>query len=203
MTKDSNSEQKPENGTGFEKQGLQLLEALRKIMEIVDELIHRPAVVNHNTYNYNAPHLENHGPVTYNAPLYFSSPPKESRQKRIKCNDEEIAKALAAINGKDNVLNNYQLWLGACCLLMGKYGFPKNIESCCDRINNLPFKEKLMLECKYESIRKFAYLKFVKVDVDEWDGYIPKDDEKKLFNGCNEVVKVLDSLLQNNEKVLE
>jgi hypothetical protein len=60
-----------------------------------------------------------------------------------------------------------------------------------------------MLECKYESIRKFAYLKFVKVDVDEWDGYIPKDDEKKLFNGCNEVVKVLDSLLQNNEKVLE
>ncbi len=78
MAKDSNFEQKPENGMGFEKQGLQLLEALRKLTEMIDELLHRPTVVNQNTYH--APHLENHGPVTYNAPLYFDTAHKTDSQ---------------------------------------------------------------------------------------------------------------------------
>ena len=89
-------EMTPENGAGFEKQGLQLLEALKKMMEMVDELLHRPAVVNQNTYNYNAPHLENHGPVTYNAPQYYKSAPKteEAPPNTKKVEPDQIMKAL-------------------------------------------------------------------------------------------------------------
>lgn len=89
-------EMTPENGAGFEKQGLQLLEALKKMMEMVDELLHRPAVVNQNTYNYYAPHLENHGPVTYNAPQYYNSAPKteEAPPNTKKVEPDQIMKAL-------------------------------------------------------------------------------------------------------------
>lgn len=89
-------EMTPENGMGFEKQGLLLLEALKKMMEMVDELLHRPAVVNQNTYNYNAPHLENHGPVTYNAPQYYNSAPKteEAPPNTKKVEPDQIMKAL-------------------------------------------------------------------------------------------------------------
>lgn len=89
-------EMTPENGAGFEKQGLLLLEALKKMMEMVDELLHRPAVVNQNTYNYNAPHLENHGPVTYNAPQYYNSAPKteEAPPNTKKVEPDQIMKAL-------------------------------------------------------------------------------------------------------------
>ena len=124
---------------------------------------------------------------------------KEERQ-RPKCTDEQVANALVAINGKENVLNNYQLWLGACCLLMGKYGFPQSLEACCTRIGNLPFGDiTLAYECKYESIRKFTYMKFVKLDVDEWGDYKPNDSEKKLFYGCMAGMQKLDNLLQNGE----
>ncbi len=127
---------------------------------------------------------------TYYGDVYNGQTPQ---QQTPKVTNEQIAQALLAINGKDKVINNYQLWLGACCLLMWKYGFPKNLEDCCDYITNLPFgDERPKLECKYESIRKFSYLRFVKLNIDEWDEYQPNDDEKKLFYGCNMVRKELE-----------
>ncbi len=111
--------------------------------------------------------------------------------------DEQIARALVAVTGKDKVLNNQQLWLGACCLLMGKYGFPKNLSLCCEKILGLPYgDEKPELECKYDNIRKFAYMRFVREDVDTWDSYQPKDDEKRLFYGCQAVASELRKTLK-------
>ncbi len=134
------------------------------------------------------------GNMTKNGTESYSN---SSSDVRTKVTDEQIAHALIAINGKKQVLNNYQLWLGACCLLMGKYGFPRNLEQCCERINGLPYHgETLALECKYESVRKFSYLKFVKEDVDNWDSYQPQEDEKKLFYGCLQVKRELDKKLQ-------
>ena len=34
------------------------------------------------------------------------------KPKRQPCTDGQIAKALLAITGKENTLNNFQLWLG-------------------------------------------------------------------------------------------
>jgi hypothetical protein len=85
-----------ENEMGFEKIGLQILEALRNVTQMIDALLHRPAVINQNTYNYNAPHLENHGPVTYNAPQYYNSVPKteETPPNIKKVEPDQIMKAL-------------------------------------------------------------------------------------------------------------
>jgi len=85
-----------ENEMSFEKIGLQILEALRNVTQMIDALLHRPAVINQNTYNYNAPHLENHGPVTYNAPQYYNSVPKteETPPNIKKVEPDQIMKAL-------------------------------------------------------------------------------------------------------------
>ena len=120
----------PENGTGFEKQGLQLLEALRKLTEMIDELLHRPAVVNQNTYNYHSPHLENHGPVTYNAPLYLGaenksdSPPGNQQKKSVE--EGHIMKAL--------MLSKAYIWGNAAytvafCVIRDDYKNGVNVSS--------------------------------------------------------------------------
>ena len=140
----------------------------------------------------------NHGPYTQSGTENYYSAEKKS--KSTEYSDEQIARALKSINGKQNVLNNYQMWLGACCLLSSKYGFPHNLEKCCERIKNLPYEgESLELECKYESIRKFAYMKFVNENVDTWESYTPKDDEKKLFYGCRDVVVELEKAIRREE----
>lgn len=123
---------------------------------------------------------------------------REVKEKPV-YTDEQIANALQAINGKENVLNNYQLWLGACCLLMNRCSYPRNLEMCCDKINGLPFDRQLSIECKYENIRKFGYLKFVREDIDHWNSYQPQDDEKKLFYGCKAVMEELDKVLQKTD----
>ncbi len=126
----------------------------------------------------------------------YNNEKTEEKKVRPKYSDEQIARALLSINGKGKVLNNYQLWLGACCLLKGKYGFPKNLDKCCEKIMNLPFNgNSLDIECKYDSIRKFGYLKFVNEDVETWDEYQPKEDEKKLFFACQQVATELDKAL--------
>ncbi len=133
--------------------------------------------------------------ITFQAPVSFGTATDTVQQNGF--TDEQIARALVSINGKDKVLNNYQVWLGACCLLKDKYGFPKNLEACCDKIMSLPYDDDNSLEitCKYESVRKFAYLKFVNEDVTTWDSYQPKDDEKKLFYGCHQVARELDKAI--------
>lgn len=127
---------------------------------------------------------------------YYKQAGKED--EKHKYSDEQLAKAIQGICGKEKALNNYQLWLGVCCLLSSKYGFPNNLEMCCERIMQLPYDE-LELECKYENIRKFAFLKFVKEGVEAWDDYQPKDEEKKLFYGCKRVAQDLEKALQMTE----
>ncbi len=135
------------------------------------------------------------GNITENGNTY-NTEKHEQKEVRQKFSDEQIARALLSINGKDKALNNYQVWLGACCLLKGKYGFPKSLDACCDKIMSLPYNGcSLAIECKYDSIRKFGYLKFVNEDVDTWDSYQPKDEEKKLFYGCHQVATELDKAL--------
>ena len=167
-------------------------------MEALEETLHHSGGIHNYFQGATIHNLVINGNMNKSGSEHYYG--KESSEKRPKVTDEQIAQALLNINGKDQVLNNYQLWLGACCLLMGKYNFPRNLEKCCERINSLPYNGKtLALECKYDNIRKFSYLKFVKEDVDKWSSYQPQDDEKKLFYGCYEVVQELDRKLQIGE----
>lgn len=116
----------------------------------------------------------------------------------IRTTDEKIAQALVAINGKGHAISDYQKWLGVCCLLSWKYGFPKNLQQCCEKIANLPYEEgKLELECKYESVRKFANYSFVKEDARNWGSYKPNETERALFYSSYDVAQEFDNALQN------
>ena len=53
------------------------------------------------------------GVVEKGATLCYNMEEKASgKPKRQPCTDGQIAKALLAITGKENTLNNFQLWLG-------------------------------------------------------------------------------------------
>ncbi|MBQ8936409.1 MAG: hypothetical protein IJ066_01575, partial [Bacteroidaceae bacterium] len=77
---------------------------------------------------------------------------------------------------------------------------PKRLESCCEKIAALPYgNERLPLECKYESIRKFAYMRFVREDVDTWETYSPREEEQKLFYACLKVKQELDKAIRREK----
>ena len=140
------------------------------------------------------------GNMTKNGSENFGS----ENKKRTVYSEEQVARALLAINGKDKVLNNYQLWLGACCYLMKRCDYSQNLERCCDQIAKLPYgMMKLEIECKYENIRKFSFLKFVKEGIDTWDSYQPRKEEEKLFYGCKAVADELDRTLKQDTEITE
>jgi len=109
--------------------------------------------------------------------------------------DELIANAIHAINGKGKPLSEYQSWLGVCCILSWKYGYPRKLKDCCERLNSLPL-EGVEYICKYENIRKFATCSFVKEDARLWSGYKPLESERALFNECLSVAQALDMEIQ-------
>lgn len=113
--------------------------------------------------------------------------------------DEQIANAIRVINGKGKPLGGYQSWLGACCILSWKYGYPRNLKDCCERASSLPL-EGVEYICKYENVRKFATCSFVKEDARLWSGYKPLESERTLFNECLSVAQALDLEIQKQIK---
>ncbi len=101
------------------------------------------------------------------------------RAGRIQPTDEQVARAITAINGQ--ILNNYQRWFGVVHYLSTMCGWPSNPMECCERINRLPGHEKWALACKYENIRKFPSDKYGRIPYSEWDEYKPKDGERHFL----------------------
>ena len=120
----------------------------------------------------------------------------QSKNEAPQVTNEQIANAIRAINGKDKPLNQYNLWLGVCSILSWKYGYPRNLGECCERINSLPL-EGVEYICKYENIRKFpATHAFMKEDARNWNSYTPKTEERKLFNECLSVAQAFEAEIQ-------
>lgn len=114
--------------------------------------------------------------------------------RELQVSDEQMAAAITAINGKGKVLNKQNLWVAVCCLLGWKYGYPRNLGACCERIQQLPL-QNLEVECKYESIRKYGTWAFVREDARHWDTYEARSDERFFFNDCLGVARALDAEL--------
>lgn len=113
--------------------------------------------------------------------------------EKPKVTKEHIARALIALNGKDNVIDSQRAWLGACLLLGWKYGFPRNLNDCCKQIDQMPIDmEQLEFQCKYDSIRMYGSWKFVKENYDNWPTLVPRDDERPVFEKCLSVAQALD-----------
>lgn len=122
---------------------------------------------------------------------------KHKDEEKPKVNDEIIARALMALNGKDNVIDSQRAWLGACLLLGWKYKFPRNLADCCKKVSQLPINmECIEYPCIYNSIRMFGSWKFVKENYDNWATLTPRDDEKPIFEKSLSVAQALDKEIE-------
>lgn len=109
--------------------------------------------------------------------------------------DEDLADAISSINGEDKALDEYQKWLGVCCLVQSRYDYPRDLKVCCERLANLPYKSKLKYPCRYDNVRKVAAYGFAREDYKQWSTYKPKSAEKKYFDCCYDVGKALEKEL--------
>ena len=117
-----------------------------------------------------------------------------------KATDEQINRALTAINGKDKPLKHQQAFLGICCYLASCQKWPQNKESSVSRINKLPDAAQWEIPCKWESIRKFSGYKFAMTDYAEWDDYTPRDIERTIFYECRDVARAFEQKLKEEMK---
>lgn len=114
----------------------------------------------------------------------------------VKVSDEQISRAINAINGKDKVLKHQQAFLGICCFLASHYKWPNNMELSANRLMQLPGADEWELPCKWESIRKLLVLKFAKKDYSEWNEYKPNESELSIFRECRDVARAFEQQLQ-------
>ena len=122
------------------------------------------------------------------------------KEDRVRVTDEQVSRAITAINGKDNVLKHQQAFLGVCCYLASCHQWPNNKETSVKRINQLPDADQWEIACKWESIRKFVAYKFATTDYSEWDEYNPKDSEREIFLECRDVARAFDEQLKAEMK---
>lgn len=115
---------------------------------------------------------------------------------KSKATDEQIANAIAAINGKDKILKHQKAFLGICCYLTSTQKWPNNLEACANRVALLDPKGEWYCSCKWESIRKFSRYSFALTDYDEWEDFKPNSTENDLFIECRDVARALDQQLQ-------
>ena len=115
---------------------------------------------------------------------------------KSKATDEQIANAIAAINGKDKILKHQKAFLGICCYLTSTQKWPNNLEACANRVALLDPKGEWFCSCKWESIRKLLVLKFAKKDYSEWNEYKPNESELSIFRECRDVARAFEQQLQ-------
>ena len=124
---------------------------------------------------------------------YYES---SSEAHHVTVSDEQISRAINAINGKDKVLKHQQAFLGICCYLASHYKWPNNMELSANRLMQLPGADEWELPCKWESIRKLLVLKFAKKDYSEWNEYKPNESELSIFRECRDVARAFEQQLQ-------
>ena len=116
------------------------------------------------------------GTENYNGNNTQTTPPQYS--------DEQIARAIVAINGKGKPLSLMKHFVGVICVLQS-IGWPKKFATCCTRINQLPGHENFPVRCDSNAIKSTQALRFAAVDYKEWATYEPKPgEEAATFKEC-------------------
>lgn len=110
--------------------------------------------------------------------------------------DQQMAEAISSICGEGKALDDKQKWLGVCCLVRARYGYPYDFEACCKRLADLPYKEPLYKECDYGNVRKLAIYGFARLPYDKWPTYTPNDTERKSFDSCFYVARELEYAIE-------
>ena len=120
----------------------------------------------------------------------------QEQQAQHQYADQKIADAISSICGENLPLDDKQKWMGVCCLVRAKYGYPYDLESCCKRLAGLPYKTKPFKECDYGSVRKLTVYGFAREPYDKWPVYRPNNTERKHFDACFNVARELESAIE-------
>ena len=105
--------------------------------------------------------------------------------------DEQIVRAICAINGKDKVLNTKQKWAGVYWLLRWAANYPSNSNDFCKKMNALPGHEQWEVACEYNNIRMLTTLSFMNQDARQINEVKPSKQDEGVFTMCREVVIAL------------
>jgi hypothetical protein len=124
---------------------------------------------------------------------YYES---SSEAHHVTVSDEQISRAINAINGKDKVLKHQQAFLGICCFLASLYKWPNNMGITANRLMQLPGADEWELPCRWDSFRRFLTYKFAMTDYAEWDDYNPSSSERDIFLECRDVARAFEQQLK-------
>ena len=155
-----------------EEERLKILETLSKGGMTVGQLI-----------------VENSGTINYND--YRSA-----ERKPESFTDEQVARAIEAICGKGNVLNEKRLWAAVYWCLRWYCNFPVKGSDFCERVMKLPFSRKLEPECCYDNIRRLVTLSFMSEDARHLESVKPGKADETFFTECRTVVVALAAELE-------
>lgn len=102
--------------------------------------------------------------------------------------DEQIAEALAACVGKGRVIDNKQKWAGGYWYLRWACNFPADVRKSCEKINSLPYRQKLDISCDYDNIRRICTCSFMEYDPRMLDKVKVSSMDQDVFVWCREIV---------------
>ena len=111
--------------------------------------------------------------------------------------DEQIARAIVAINGKGKAIDSKQKMAGVYWYLRWAAGWPVGVSQHCERIGKLFEKRKLDFPCEYENIRDWAKLSFMNEDARQMEKVRYSKNDETVFYQCREVVIALENALKN------
>lgn len=129
------------------------------------------------------------GTENYNGNNTQTAPPQYS--------DEQIARAIVAINGKGKAIDSKQKMAGVYWYLRWAAGWPVGVSQHCERIGKLFEKRKLDFPCEYENIRDWAKLSFMNEDARQMEKVRYSKNDETVFYQCREVVMALENALKS------
>ena len=116
-----------------------------------------------------------------NAKIVYKDNSEERKPTKSDYTDEVIMRALLAVDGKDKILNEKQLFLGVANVLKYKCGWAGKLKNQCDKVNALPGADKLEVQCDYNNVKAVGALKFAALKYTEWEDYTPTNIEREVF----------------------
>lgn len=136
--------------------------------------------------NYYAPYYENH----YAA----------QQQDSTDYSDEQVARAIMAINGENKPLNSKRKWAAVYWGLRWYCNYPTGVREFCERVRKLPLGE-VEYGCDYNNIRQFCTLSFMNQDARFLDKVKPSREDNSFYLQCREVVQALASEMKKQRFV--
>ena len=129
---------------------------------------------------------------TINGNVYYG----QNTDEKQEVTDEQMADAISSICGEELPLDDKQKWMGVCCMVRGRYGYPYDLEACCEKLSRLPYKKPIYKECDWGNVRKLAIYNFCNEPYEKWFEYSPKNSERKYFGNCFYVARSLEDAIK-------